>query len=146
MSKEAVAGIVGSDILEILDEIMKSDRRGSTVPDDPISDRATTPEFKGISNIPIKGGLQNQESHYDWIIDPNKNSLIPYSAIFSVMHGSCLDLHWKDGTLRRLVLNAGDLVLFDGYKLHRGCNYDQFNLRIGSLVRQVRHNIISNGR
>ena len=141
MSKEAVAGIVGSDILEILDEIMKSDRRGSTVPDDPISDRATTPEFKGISNIPIKGGLQNQEPHYDWLIE-KKNSLIPYSAIFSVMYGSCLDLiSSEDRTIRRLVLNVGDVVLFDGYNLHRGCNYDQFNLRIFGYYPTVQNKV-----
>jgi hypothetical protein len=142
MSKGDVAAIVGFDILNILEDIMSDDRRGRTIPDKPVSDTATTPEFKGISNIPIKGGLQNQEPHYDYLIE-KKNSLIPYSAIFSVMYGSCLDLIscGEDRTIRRLVLNVGDVVLFDGYNLHRGCNYDQFNLRIFGYYPTVQNKV-----
>jgi hypothetical protein len=134
LSKDVVAGIVRCEILELLDNIMAHPRRAKTIPGASTADIATSPEFKGITNISTPGGLQNQQSHYDWFINQKRNTLIPYFVIFSVMHGSCLDLHWKDPQQnqapRRLVLNAGDLVLFDGYKFHRGSNYDQFNLRI----------------
>ena len=64
-------------------------------------------------------------------VDPHDVSL---SVLLAVMPGSRLLFKFNDGSIREIVLQLGDVLVFRGDRCHAGAPYDYWNVRIHAYV------------